>query len=479
MSKNKALGNDCVEFVFSPLGMYQVNTNDSFIISVLNRDGGLNVSKLSDMLCHIANSGANAIRELPFWIKSLLDLKTISPFWAKGLGDKFTIVWNEQYFVNQRIIAKLCNDYKMRYWFCLFDHCHTKFKTSDGMIVNPWFAFSDFFYGEDARDVRREYIQRMVRTFVNLDVGYELCNEPKSGCSEFLFDTYYTLWPLLPSPDHQIIIGIDYHLKEINSEYGRDYRELREKIVTFHGDKSWRKKLKTNYYSPVHNICLEFLDNFFVGAAKGGDRCLWLSFDGTRPRPNKNHVFDCMALIHEEKNKAIRDRKIAIEVIYGKEKGDPTNSGEGVTDFYISENLWFRNVNEYDAPLPVTDYNQVSKNWAYVKALYRAILDREADFNGLCHYTSLLDEGIAISRIAFYLMTSTEYIRNIPSDPENMITQMYIGILGRMSTKEESDAIYLSYKANRSNYENYEPHITRLLTSDEFKEKHFFKNWKM
>ena len=228
-----------IQILGSPLGMYSL-LRDDYIISVLRDDGSLDERKLNVLIGKIANMGANGLRDF-FWIDTREAYEKISPFRHEG-GQTFTFHGN--YFDNQGTIARVCNHYGMRYYLTLFDHCGTKRGVGDW---SPWRFFSDFFYGEDAKAHRHKYIDRVFEALAGADAGVEVCNEPKTGQGQFLADTFIYLIRKGFDP-RKIILGNDYHLKEKNAAYGRDYREFRDKVAVDLDDSKWQKAIKLMQY---------------------------------------------------------------------------------------------------------------------------------------------------------------------------------------------------------------------------------------
>jgi hypothetical protein len=105
--------------------------------SIINPDGSYNEDLHIYQLKYGTNLGANAYREMPFWIDHI-DSVVCSPFMYDEAKKKYDLdKWNEQYFVNLRAIAKNVNKYRGLFIFDLYDHCGTKDK-GDRVKLNPW-----------------------------------------------------------------------------------------------------------------------------------------------------------------------------------------------------------------------------------------------------------------------------------------------------------------------------------------------------
>lgn len=335
---------DKMEILGSPLGMYSLlreeENGSKYIISVLDDNGEIDIPKLEKLLISISNMGANGIREFPFWIDSYNSFNKISPF---KLDSRNFYYFEDKYFYNQMLIAKYCNKYNLKYYFSIFDHCGTKID-----MYNPWNRFNDFFYGEDAKDLRHRWIDKLITYFQGLNVGYELCNEPKQKQGIFLADTFLYLIEKGVKPEN-IILGIDYRLKESVSQYKTDYKNMRDIIVKKLG-KEWSQNLKSVCISPVHNSTTENIKEFWGDDVNaGGTRRVLYSTDGVREfkkgieksRPDKTYMYNLTLMVLNQKKKARENGKILFEVVYGKTDNslrDPLNSLEGVSEAY--KEIW-------------------------------------------------------------------------------------------------------------------------------------------
>ncbi|MCP5049836.1 MAG: SUMF1/EgtB/PvdO family nonheme iron enzyme [bacterium] len=335
--KSSAAERDKIQIFGSPLSMYSL-LRDDFIISILNDDGSLDMERLNQLVARIADKGANALRDF-YWIGSEQAYKSISPFWRKE-GNSY--IFNERYFEHQRVIAQTCNKYNMRYYLIIFDQNGIKRHMGN---FNPWRFFEDFFYGDDAEDMRRQYIDRILTAFEGLDVGLELCNEPKQGSGKFLADTFLYL-NQKGFPADRIIIGIDYYLKEKDLKFGKDYVTFRNIVADKLGSR-WRRDLKSVCISPFHNAKLENIDALFhlnlpqgQRPNPGGTRRILYSMDGVRnpTRPTREQMKEITRKILDTKSEAREKGKVLIEVVFGKTSNDPLDSLEGVSEAY--KEIW-------------------------------------------------------------------------------------------------------------------------------------------
>lgn len=460
---------DKVEILGSPLGMYSL-LRDTFIISVLNKDDGtLNEGKLKSMCCDIANMGANALRDF-FWIDTQEAYEKISPFWQEG-RKKFK--FNDQYYNNQKKIAKVCNDYGMRYYICLFDHCGTEKETGKR---NPWHSFKDYFYEDDAADMRHKHIDRVLDKLNGTDFGVEVCNEPKPGQGAFLAETFIYLLKVKKFDPRKIILGNDYALKEKHkSSYGKDYREFRDTVdKALPGD--WALKIKTECISPFHNANMENIEHLYGNKVKpGGQRRVLYSMDGVRKfeadgetiktRPDKNYMLKIAKKVLETKTKSREEDKILFEVVYGKEDDEPMNSIEGVSDAYKDIfGKYPENYKKYDCE----ETNGNGEEYrVYVLHGYRGILGREADSGGLKDYMDYLKGGGKILNFCRKLIESPEFrdkSANLP--PSDLAHRLYRGILNR-----EPDSGGLPHTIEKIQKDRMAERAAAMLESPEFKNK--------
>jgi hypothetical protein len=458
-----------VQILGSPLGMYSLLRGE-FIISILKDDGSLDLNKLNNMVAAIANMGATGIRDF-FWIDTEEAYKRISPFWRKDDG---SFEFNGRYFDHQREIATLCNRYGVRYYLSIFDHCGTKRKKTEGTGVwqwNPWRFFNDFFYGNDAADMRHRFIDRILEAFKGLDTGIEVCNEPKSGAGDFLGDTFVYLVRNGYTPEN-IIIGIDYHLKEKDGAYGNDYRTLRNAAIRGLEDENWDQWLKSRCISPVHNASAEEIDHLWRGeAGPGGTRRILYSQDGVQnPRPDRNTMFKVAKKVLEMKTEAREKGKVLFEVVYGKTSSDPLDAIAGVSE---AHNSIFGTFGRFPLPLPLPEQNGPVTpppdpiNTAIVEAGYLGILGRQADPGGRDGYVNFLRGGGTILEFCRKLMDSEEYRTYRAGLPvEQLATQLYKGIL-----KRNPDSDGMAHTLGMIRNSQFAERTAGMLDSMEFKSR--------
>ncbi|MCP4154558.1 MAG: DUF4214 domain-containing protein [bacterium] len=454
---------DNVQILGSPLGMYSM-LRENFVISVVRDDGSLDEEKCDTLIAGIANMGANGLRDFT-WIDSESAYDNISPFWP---GHRGTFKFNETYFQDQRKIALTCNRYGLRYYFCLFDECGTK--SDDVSQWNPWRFFDDYFYDEDAKELRHKYIDRLLDALHNLDYGFDICNEPKAGQAEFLADTFIYLKRNGFNPDN-IILGNDYGLKEKHNNHSRDYREFRNRVVAAFG-LDWAKHLKTKCISPVHNANDENIKELWGDNVRaGGDRRILYSMDGVRRfsfegesvnhRPNKDYVQFIAEKVLNTKLVAREQGKVHFEVVYGKRDDQPLDSILGISEAY--KKIW----GNYPANFGQHTV-RINPNVAIVTRGYRAILGRAPDPNGLKFYVELLDNGGTILKFCQKLTTGGDEFTNRKAriSAEDLAHDLYNGALDRDPDPGGLEVTIKAIKNNRTAHRT-----AAMLTSREYKNK--------
>lgn len=467
--------NNKVQIIGSPLGMYSLLRED-FIISILRDDGSLDSEKLNKLIAAIANMGATGLRDF-FWIDTEEAYNKISPFWEKSNG---SFEFNGRYFDHQKKIAEMCNRYGVRYYLSIFDHCGTKKKKNDVTGVwqwNPWRFFNDFFYGNDAADMRHQFIDKILDAFAGRDAGIEICNEPKGGAGEFLADTFVYLVKKGFTPEN-IIIGVDYHLKEQGGAVGDDYRVLRNAAVN-ELNPEWDQWMKSRCISPVHNATEDGIDDLWGGkAGPGGTRRILYSQDGVmNPRPDKNTMYKVVKKVLEKKTEARESGKVLFEVVYGKTENDPLDAIIGASEAHNEIFGAFpTNFGKYPVPLELRDGDKEdhdderdertdSLNTIFVERGYVGLLGRKADPGGRDGYVKFLDDGGKLVDFCRKLIDSDEYKKRWEErSPADLATQLYKGILGRNPDsggfKHTVEIIEKGQMANRA---------AAMLDSHEFK----------
>jgi hypothetical protein len=220
--KNK----DKAFLVASPLGGYS-HLPDKYVISYMNPDGTLNLEKLTKIVRSIANTGANTMREFPYWLQSSNEIGALSPFRVEA-GQ---MVFQERYFQNWKIIAKIANDHGLTLIFSLYNNSSTR--QAPG-VYDPWRQWNgdrSFFYSAAAAPHMEKWESKILDNFKGLDVQYETINEASFKHPEVCADIYIRLIQA-GVPASRIHIGIDYGMKEILGGYhAGQYKKFRERVV--------------------------------------------------------------------------------------------------------------------------------------------------------------------------------------------------------------------------------------------------------
>lgn len=451
---------DKVQIIGSPLGMYSL-LREPYIISILRDDGSLDEEELNRLVAGIAKMGANALRDF-FWIDTEEAFRKISPFWPDGGSYRF----NDRYFQHQRVIAETCNQYNMRYYLSIFDHCGLKKEVGQR---SPWRSFDNFFYGKDAGEMRHQFIDRVLAAFSGRNAGIELCNEPDKGHGDFLADTF--IYILKKGFDPQkIILGIDYHLKEKDKDYGNDYRDMRKKAAAELGG-NWEQDLKSVCISPVHNASAEHIDDLWgPHVGPGGSRRILYSMDGVRKfkmknetrnhRPDKAYMHFIAKKVLEKKTEAREKDRVHFEIVFGKDSNEPLDSIAGVSEAY--KEIWGHYPENYGKEIDgVTPYR------TYVTHGYRGLLGREPDKGGMQGYVDFLKGGGDTLEFCRKLAASDEFqdkSANLP--PQDLASRLYKGILGR-----EADMDGLKHTIGEIHHGRIAERAEAMLESDEFDSK--------
>ncbi|MGD2087277.1 MAG: hypothetical protein PVH61_13920 [Candidatus Aminicenantes bacterium] len=324
---------DRCKIFLSPLGGYSILRGD-YIISYFD-EGRLDMQAVERIAEYIGRY-ANSAREFPFWIDSENAWRKIRPFEMipiKPDYEDFYIYVNDSYEWNWEKITTTYNGHGVKLWVSLFDHC--------GIRNNPWnpwvVAYGEkAFYSELAKDARHQFIDAFLRIRKGRVMGFELVNEPRLPlCTpEFLADTFVYLIKKGVQPE-DIILGIQYDMKEKDPKYAKLYRDFRNLVVKELG-KEWEQWLKSRCISPCHNMSLSNLKRMLgENPPKGGTRNELISQDGNRnPRPERNTVKAIVKYSLESQPQKARNGKLSYEVVYGKEKGDPLDSILGVLEAY-------------------------------------------------------------------------------------------------------------------------------------------------
>ena len=130
---------DKLFLICSPLGGYSLLNNTKYQISFMKppqevtpRPAAVDWQKLNRMLAAIANSGANALREFSWWSEAYNDTSKLVPFAFLPHQQKFDLTQldSNQYFQNQRKIAKLANLYGLTYIFSVYNASEKRVKNA-------------------------------------------------------------------------------------------------------------------------------------------------------------------------------------------------------------------------------------------------------------------------------------------------------------------------------------------------------------
>lgn len=327
---------DKIEIIVCPFGMYSL-TREMDGFSIFTEYGTLDEEKLEKFASGIAGAGANGLRDF-FRVNTREGENIISPFVfnKKKPGELFfnkdNYRFNEQYFRDQRTIARVCNEAGIRYYISLFDHNCTENESS---YYNPWRHYNDFFYQKDTLRLRHQYIDRLIKELKGLDAGYHICNQPKTGQAEFLADTF-TYLIKKGVPPEKIILGIDYYLEESDRIYASDYRDFRDKVAKKLGDSRWRSRLKTLCISPLYLASPQNLASFWGEKPSRGDsrRVLYSIAAMTGRQDSDLNYHGWASAILNTKSKAREQGKVLIEIGFKRSDFDNFFSIKKVSSAY-------------------------------------------------------------------------------------------------------------------------------------------------
>lgn len=254
-------------------------------ISVLDEYGVLNTSKWRMLCSRIANDGASATRQIPFWSTCEEDHTWMPYHYENGTFDLSR--FRSKYFDNLREMAKIANSYNLVFIFSLYDHCHTKNKHVL-RAWNPWCNnrqdLENDFYGPDASVYRREWEKRVYKALAGLRVQYEICNEPGGDCYRFITDTFAHLEQNGVRPD-SVICGLEYRFdRDRNGRYNDFIKALKkEKGALYTG------ALEKTWLTAVHG----FKEDDFRELKKRGTSGMrfYLSDDGNSPKHDREWFY--------------------------------------------------------------------------------------------------------------------------------------------------------------------------------------------
>jgi len=365
---------DKLFLICSPLGGYSLLNETKYHISFMKPPqeltplpAALDWQKLNRMLAAIANSGANALREFPWWSESYKDTAALVPFSFLPDQQKHDLTQLESnlYLQNQRKIAKLANLYGLTYIFSVYNASEKRVKSARN--ASPWkgsnniHSLSNYFYGEDAAPLREYWEMKLLAAFEDTDTMFELCNEPDPKAAAAMAETYSRL---TRNNIHlsRILTGWDMLKKEKNPVYANYYRQWRNHI-TFNFGKAYEQHIKKISWSTIHKISIDTLEAYWHHGLKPGQeipsnssRNTIYSTDGVRsPRPSLTDTEKITETIIDVKDKAAQAGRIGIEVVYGKETNvNPVDAIEGVSSGFRKKFDRFPgNYKEYPEPLPL------------------------------------------------------------------------------------------------------------------------------
>lgn len=271
-----------IEIISSYYGVISRISDPSYHISVIDENGRLQENVWKEMCRRTANNGATGMREMPFWLEKVEDYRFAPYVFANGVYnlDRF----NPLYFENLRRIVEIANLYNLKFYFSIYDDCNIRTRNNLAQFV-PWTncvqRLRHAWYLKDADPFRNAWEEKIVReTLVNLNVGYELCNEPLNKDFEYQgFKTYEHLVQMGVS-DRDIVMGVAWETEE--------YRAFRDNFLEDekkYGEKWWDKQ-KNVWLSTVHNLDDDVFNK--LSEQEGHTRRFWLSVDGIQPKPDKN-----------------------------------------------------------------------------------------------------------------------------------------------------------------------------------------------
>jgi len=326
--------------------------------------------KLNSMLASIADSGANALREFPWWSESHIDTAALVPFAFLYDQQKFdlTQLGSNHYFQNQRKIARLANRYGLTYIFSIYNASEKR--VNRARYVSPWNGknnihnLANFFYGEDAAFLREAWEMQLIAAFADTDTLFELCNEPDPKAAVAMAQTYIRFIRNNIHPS-RILTGWDIYRKEKEPVYADYYRQWRNAIVVELGE-DFEQHIKKQSWSTIHKVSMDTLHAYWhhgLNPSKeipaNSSRNTIYSTDGVRnPRPALTGTQTTTEAIIDVKSKAAEAGRIGIEVVYGKESNvDPLDGIKGVAfGFRKKYNYFPCNYQKYPEPLPLPDW---------------------------------------------------------------------------------------------------------------------------
>ncbi|MGD2087419.1 MAG: hypothetical protein PVH61_14640 [Candidatus Aminicenantes bacterium] len=356
------------------LGGYSFLPEDEYVIPYMmyNTNAEVIWEKYNVMLAEIANAGANAVREFPWWCLSISHAKQLVPFAFDETVNKFDLsqLDNNNYFHNLGKIARLANLYGLTFIYDIYNGSEARVK--DVKDFSPWNGknniqgLSDYFYGPEASEYRGKLELRVIETLKHTDFMLELCNEPSVKAAEALAETYIRLIKN-GVPASRILIGWDYKRKKQKEKgkYAAAYRKWRD-LVTAGLGQEWPDTIKQESWSPIHKMTFDTLNDYWLIGLEPDQqvpsnalRNTIYDMDGVRnPRPT---IFDAQNMtlkIITVKRKAVENGRVGIGVVYGKETGfKPDDAIKGVANAYNEKFKKYPvNYGKFPEPLPLPQW---------------------------------------------------------------------------------------------------------------------------
>ncbi|UCH93625.1 MAG: hypothetical protein JSV88_25600 [Candidatus Aminicenantes bacterium] len=333
---------DRIEIVSSYFGAISRISDPVYKISVIDENMELREKLWREMCRRVANNGASAIRMMPFWPPEKEQDVGYMPFvWEEG---KYNLdKMRESYFTRLRKMVKIANEY-LKVYFSLYEACGMR---KEFRMFNPWYNnhnnMQDFRrLGLYADKYRGNWERKILITLGGLNVGYELCNEPKFG-AEAMFKVYKRLrrWKI---SDENIIMGIEWNTPT--------YREWRNLIIERWGEEAWVEK-KHILFSTVHGLTADIFSDLYL--QEGHTRRFWLSVDGLHPKPDADWWEQELLKFFDEVPTAAFKNRYACEAMHKKTEDD-FDSAKGISEaIFKHTGKWPKNYGKFpkdDDPEP-------------------------------------------------------------------------------------------------------------------------------
>jgi hypothetical protein len=347
-----------IQIISSYLGAISRISDPSYHISVIKNDNKLDKQKWNEMCRRIANNGALGMREFPFWSEKIEDAGFLPWKLVEKNGKKSFDLdqFNDIYFDNLSDMVEIANKYKMEFFLSLYDNCGIK-KLSD---YNPWTnniqGLKDFYVANTDKNIKylKKWEDEVLNTLTDLNVSYEICNEPRIGGEQFVYDASCRLREKDVSSSN-ILTGINYDLFNQNKSYTIFKRILKEK----EGEAAY-DALKKEWSTCVHNLNDDIFEE--LKKQKGHTRRFWLSTDGVHPKPDKNWWKKNLKNILPKIGDHAHARWWAFETIH-KNDDDDFDSALGIAEplidaGYISDIIGDYPIND---PIDINPLNPAAK----------------------------------------------------------------------------------------------------------------------